>query len=570
MRLQAAGISLVTLLALIAASGAQSQGNAVQAANADDCRVNAYENRLPGDPPLSPIAAACRSFVAFQWATLQESGTDLERISAVAAAGNGDLKRLEDNRRALISDLRSEEQIERALRLEGKFEEADSRLRTIDNKRAMLTSTDNTIAQQFPNYLDLARPSALSVNDLQARLKANEALVAFLATEKGTFVWAITQSGIEWRRITHLTKTEVELRIVALRNDIDRPTGDFDRALAQQMYRELFGPVSSSMRSVERLIIVPTGPFASLPFAVLDSAARPRDTAAWMSDRFALTTLPGVSAIRLYRCRTGDSGCRKPSQPGTFVPRADSVDFVGIGAPALQGEPLVVGRGQRLTSTLNIAPLLSNSPDRALLLQQRRLPFADQELQEIARAFGQRGRVLRGSQATEVAAKSLPEVRAASFISFATHGVTAGSSSRLTEPGLILTPPATATPGDDGYLAASEIAALRINARLVALSACNTLVAGQDAGTRRPDGVGLASLNNAFLFAGARGVLASHWQVSDESTARLMTDVFQRLKANPQLNGADALRQSMASLRRDPRFQHPYFWAAFSYGGDPG
>ena len=569
MKLHVGFCCVITLGALAIATAASSQQSSLQNAISPDCMATSFDNRLPGDPPLTFQAAACRSFIAFQWATLQETGTDLERIAAVAAAGNGELQRLEDARRALISDLRQEEQIEQALRQEGKLEEADIRLRSIDTKRAALTSADRTLAQRFPNYLDLARPAPVSVIDLQARLKPNEVLVAFLTTESGTFVWAVKQSGLEWHHIPVLTKAALADRVERLRNDIDSPTGEFDRGLARQLYAALFNPIGASIRGAERLIIVPSGPLASLPFAVLDTAAPSNERPAWMSDRFTLSTLPGVSAIRLYRCLPSDGTCRTPPS-GVVTPLPPAIDYVGIGAPALEGEPLAVGRGQRLTGVLTISASMSNSPDKALLLQQRRLPFADQELQQIAATFGSRARLLRGAQATETAVRSLQELRTARFISFATHGVTAGSTSRLTEPGLILTPPVIQSATEDGYLAASEIAALRLNARLVALSACNTLVAGAEAGTRRPDGVGLASLNNAFLFAGARGVLASHWQVNDEATAQLMSDVFRRLSENSQLNGADALRQSMAALRRDPTFQHPYFWAAFSYGGDPG
>jgi hypothetical protein len=44
---------------------------------------------------------------------------------------------------------------------------------------------------------------------------------------------------------------------------------------------------------------------------------------------------------------------------------------------------------------------------------------------------------------------------------FATHGTIAGEIEGTSEPGLILTPPKEQTEVDDGYLSASEVAALR-------------------------------------------------------------------------------------------------------------
>src|SRR6185503_1921431 len=76
---------------------------------------------------------------------------------------------------------------------------------------------------------------------------------------------------------------------------------------------------------------------------------------------------------------------------------------------------------------------------------------------------------------------------------------------------------ALAPGGDDnGLLQAWEvIERVRVDADLVTLSACDTGL-GRDMG-----GEGLVGLVRAFQYAGARSVLASLWEVSDRSTARL-------------------------------------------------
>ena len=68
-------------------------------------------------------------------------------------------------------------------------------------------------------------------------------------------------------------------------------------------------------------------------------------------------------------------------------------------------------------------------------------------------------------------------------IAFATHGLVAGDFGRLREPGLVLTPPQSATDADDGLLTAGEIADLKLDADWVILSACNT-AAGDGAGSK--------------------------------------------------------------------------------------
>ncbi|HXC53954.1 MAG TPA: CHAT domain-containing protein, partial [Rhizomicrobium sp.] len=136
------------------------------------------------------------------------------------------------------------------------------------------------------------------------------------------------------------------------------------------------------------------------------------------------------------------------------------------------------------------------------------------------------------------------------------------------EPGLVLSPPATpaATPATDGLLTASEIATLKLNADLVVLSACNTAAGG---GAKLGGGA-LEGLADAFFNAGARAVLASHWEVPSAATQTLMTGVFARYAKDPSHDLAEALRQSQLALIAAPATAHPFNWAAFTLIGDGG
>ncbi|MER5470644.1 CHAT domain-containing protein [Streptomyces sp. NPDC002935] len=66
----------------------------------------------------------------------------------------------------------------------------------------------------------------------------------------------------------------------------------------------------------------------------------------------------------------------------------------------------------------------------------------------------------------------------------------------------------------------ADLLALRLRLRLAVLSACETFVPGTDL----PDEV--VSLPTGLLQAGAAGVLASLWEVSDVATAMLMTEFY--------------------------------------------
>jgi CHAT domain-containing protein len=109
---------------------------------------------------------------------------------------------------------------------------------------------------------------------------------------------------------------------------------------------------------------------------------------------------------------------------------------------------------------------------------------------------------------------------------------------------------------------------LKMNADLVVLSACNT--AGERVEAR--NGEGFAGLTRAFMHAGARGLLVSHWSVESLATRDLITDFFQRQKAGATTS--DALAAAQADIRdsRDERLHlsraHPFFWAPFVHVGD--
>ena len=77
------------------------------------------------------------------------------------------------------------------------------------------------------------------------------------------------------------------------------------------------------------------------------------------------------------------------------------------------------------------------------------------------------------------------------------------------------------------------------------LSACNT-IAGD-----KPGAEALSGLARAFFYAGARALLVTHWAVDSAAATRLTTSTFDRLKADPKLGRAEALRQAMLGYLND-------------------
>ena len=126
--------------------------------------------------------------------------------------------------------------------------------------------------------------------------------------------------------------------------------------------------------------------------------------------------------------------------------------------------------------------------------------------------------------------------------------------------------------GSDGLLTFREIFDLNLDADLVILSACDTAgtataAATQSVGLARGGDVALDGLVRAFVGAGGRLVIASHWPVPDDfnATQRLVSGLF---SAPAGTATSTALRLSQQQLMDDLNTSHPFYWSAFAPVGD--
>lgn len=112
----------------------------------------------------------------------------------------------------------------------------------------------------------------------------------------------------------------------------------------------------------------------------------------------------------------------------------------------------------------------------------------------------------------------------------------------------------------DGPIYADELLSLRCRPRLVVLSACQTGVR-----ERRP-GDELFGLIRPFVALGAGAVVATLWNVTDESVVELMW----RFYAGPPADPAAALCAAQVELIRSERWSHPHHWAPYFVVGGLG
>ena len=569
-----------------------------------------YRLAAQGHNPLE--TATAEMFETAQWVEGSDGAHSLAQIAARSAKGSPQLSGLVREGQDLVNEWLAKDkrlvaaksepptkrkpEVERAL---------TDRLAAIDTR---LAEIDRRFARDYPDYAELASPAPVSVAEVQAHLGADEALVLFLDTPKTksmpeeTFIWAVTKSDVRWVR-SDLGTEALGQEVMALRCGLDGAAWygngaekctkvlpgssvsganqplPFDHVRAHKLYAALFGEVQDLVNS-KHLLIVPSGPLTQLPFQVLitkQPTSSDHREAAWLAREHTMTVLPTVASLKALR-RVG-----KPSTAAR--------PMVGFGNPLLDGpddryaDRARLAREKQRCPETHSRPLVSRVDhprgvggvqtraelaDVSNIKMQVPLPETADELCAVAADVkADAGNIHLGGQATERNIKRLSasgELAKYRMVHFATHGVLAGQLDGTHEPGLILTPPDKATEDDDGYLSASEIASLKLDADWVILSACNTA-----AGTAS-SAEALSGLARAFIYAQARALLVSHWEVYSDAAVKLITAALSEMARDPKAGRAEALRRSMLAIidKGGTDEAHPAYWAPFVVVGDGG
>ncbi|GMP00094.1 CHAT domain-containing protein [Bradyrhizobium sp. TM239] len=545
-------------------------------------------------------AGALRSqaFEAAQWIGDEQAARAIAGMSARIADGSGDLaarvrERQDLDAQAVATDKMLVAAISQAAAARSPAAEQALRARA-SVISGQIRELDRTIAAQFPNYAALVTKAPIAIEEAQKQLRPNEAMLLFTTTSRATFVWTVTRSDVRWHSV-ELGEKQLTEAVGALRCGLDMdawldkastcpqklgrktPLGadeplPFDQERAFALYQALLGPVARDIDGKE-LILVPSGPLATLPFQVLltekPAAGQDLAKAPWLVRRSATTVLPSVSSLKALRQVARKSAASKP--------------FLGVGNPMLDGDgrsDVAVARAKlaRQIQTCAVLPtqatqvaqrslravdaLSGGTADIVQLRRQMPLPETALELCAVASTFAPvKGDVILAGDASETKMKALGQsgdLAKYRILHFATHGALAGQVRGSIEPGLILSPPAAPTSTDDGYLSSSEISGLKLDADWVILSACNT------AGGQATNSEAFSGLARAFFYAGTLALLVSHWAVNSDAAVAITTGTIDAMKTHPDIGRAEALRRSISALiSKGGETAQPAIWAPF-------
>ena len=386
-----------------------------------------------------------------------------------------------------------------------------------------------------------------------------------------TFIWVVTKSDLRWVRSDLGVKGLIG-EVQALRCGLDGSAWDdkpcekltgktytdadrdaagplpFDYERAYKLYEALFGQVEDLIKG-KQLLIVPVRAAHAIAVPGAGDGGAPEDERGKR----------GLADPRSRPHHTARGFLAQGAQARGAAQRGKK-PMIGFGNPLLDAHFLLNGvpahdaaikarvksaaenqrcrdaPWQRLAALIGwhrgLAPveIQSGLADVEFLRGQDPLPETAKELCEVAHDLGaDSGGIRLGARATEREVKHLSETgQLAQYrvVHFATHGALAGEVRGNAEPGLLLTPPQEPSEEEDGYLTASEIAGLKLDADWVILSACNTAAGGAQGAEA------LSGLARAFIYAQARALLVSHWEVNSEATVKLITGAMHRLAAD--------------------------------------
>jgi CHAT domain-containing protein/tetratricopeptide (TPR) repeat protein len=420
------------------------------------------------------------------------------------------------------------------------------------------------IRKNSPAYASLTQPQPLGLTEIQKQLDPDTLLLEYSLGDERSYLWLVSASSLQSFELQKREEIQRATRAVydALTTRSQPAAGETATQKSQriakadmelmtsipQLSKMVLGPVASELKG-KRLVIVADDALQYVPFAALSLS--PESVHPLINDHEVIM-LPSASALAVQR---ENLARRKPAPKGIAV-IADPV-FSSVDDRLTQNSKTATDVQDGIAGNTRIIEHIPDDPTGKTGI--RRLRFTRQEAEQILAVAPRRTNLraldFKASRATATSAV-LGSYR---YVHFATHGYI--DSERPDLSAIVLSLVDREGNAQDGFLRAHDIYNLDLPAELVVLSACQTGLG------KNIKGEGLVGLTRGFMYAGARRVVVSLWNVNDKATAELMR-LFYRGMLKQGLTPAAALRQAQSEMSRHSVWHSPYYWAAFVLQGD--
>ncbi len=411
--------------------------------------------------------------------------------------------------------------------------------------------------KEYPEYYNLKLSAGSpALKDIQKTLNSKTAILSFFESDSSIFRFTLTWNKLDMKRIdkiAHLNDSISWLRY-SLANLSPRMQRAYLR-IGFLLYEHLFPDKILTDKNITDLIIIPDGYLSTIPFECLLTSNYSGNIDNYKEYPFLIKKCNisySYSADLFYRINAKQSTYRAfdKTRPYDFLALAPVFDY--------RNEGKITPSTRDLQQKLNFLDTDSLMLYRSIFNRMyiAPLPATKTEVQSIFRLFTDKdlkARILLENNANEQFIKSggLEEYKT---LHFATHGFVNSEHPELS--GLLLAQ--DTTNGEDGVLYSGEIFNLKMNADLVVLSACETGLG------KIQKGEGIIGLTRALIYAGAKNIIVSLWQVADQSTSDLMVSFYREtIENNGDLSYSEALRQAKLKMIGEGNFAHPLYWSPF-------
>lgn len=442
--------------------------------------------------------------------------------------------------------------------LSGKYKK--QQLETLEQKHRELETqyqtTIGTIRALNPNYERVIRPRAWALRQIQEQVVADDqtVLLEFSLGSEKSYAWVVTRSNLKSFELA--SKNSINEAATKVYDLLAlEPGAETEKKLleaSRELSQLVLSPLAAELNK-PRVIIVADGILNYIPFQILPL---PSTNDEILVARHEIINAPSASTLGELQIEASQR------QPATKVLAAFGdpkfSENVQRTEPNSSGVPLVAANTEQDTrwrSALRDIELNRDSFDPSVV---RELFYAKRELDNLRDVVaGEDALVVSQYDATRERFLGADLTQYA-MLHFATHGYL--DPKRPENSGFVLSTVDRDGKKLDGFVGLREIYELRAPVALVVLSACQTAL-GKDV-----RGEGLVGLTRGFMYAGASSVVASLWKVDDEATAELMklfyTNLLQR-----GMKPAAALQAAQNSIRSEPRWRSPHYWAGFTLQG---
>jgi CHAT domain-containing protein/Tfp pilus assembly protein PilF len=401
----------------------------------------------------------------------------------------------------------------------------------IEDLSAEHERVDALIRAKNPAYAAVTQPRPMSLDQIQNQvLNPNTTLLEYSLGGDRSFLFRVT--GTTFQTFELPKRSEIE----SLARDFYQEVANYRKGRTEfpnavALGHILLGPVAEQIKG-QRLVVVGDGELWGIPFAALRDPSNGKPLIAGHE----VVMEPSASALAVIRQQ--ETG-RKPT----------------AGLLAVVADPVFGGADDDRMK--NLAPGVGRA---AFVENLKRLAYTRNEARNI-RALAPYGKSLGlvdfGASKTAVAGDRLAGYQ---IVHFATHGLVDSTHPQLS--GLALSMYDEKGEPVDGFLRVNDIFAMKLAAKLVVLSACES---GQG---RLVGGEGLMGLTRGFFFAGAETLVASLWKVDDKVAEATMSRFYREMLREQHLPPAAALRAAQVWMIAQPDWSDPSYWAAFTVQGE--